>query len=269
MAGEVESHGGSRWARLAHGFNARRDAELDRSQAAVADASVAALTSQKAYEQLRAPFAGTVTARFADPGALVQSAVSAQTGALPVVTISAVDRLRVFAYVDQRAASLIHVGAKAEVSLPGSVAGVLGGEVKKGQVARFSHELDPRTRTMLVEIELDNKDGRIIPGSFVNVAFAIKAPPAVEVPVEALVLRERKPFVATIKSLGEPRVSFREVVLAGSSGFGSDSGHIRVTSGLAVGQLVALNLGESMSEGSLIQPVMRQVSTPARSGNAK
>lgn len=70
------------------GLVAPRDAELDNSQALIADATAAGLGTQKSYTQLRAPFDGTVTARYVDPGALVQSAASSQTSALPVVTIS-------------------------------------------------------------------------------------------------------------------------------------------------------------------------------------
>ena len=71
------------------------EAETQVGVAQVADAQVATLAQQKSYEVLRAPFAGTVTARYADPGALVQAATGAQTGALPLVTISTPERLRV------------------------------------------------------------------------------------------------------------------------------------------------------------------------------
>ncbi|HEY1585807.1 MAG TPA: hypothetical protein VGH63_08985, partial [Polyangia bacterium] len=74
------------------------EAETQVGVAQVADAQVATLAQQKSYEVLRAPFAGTVTARYADPGALVQAATGAQTGALPMVTISTPERLRVYVY---------------------------------------------------------------------------------------------------------------------------------------------------------------------------
>lgn len=235
------------------GFVAPKDADLDSSLAAVSEANVAALTSQRAYTQLRAPFTGTVTARFADPGALVQSAVNAQTSALPVVTIADIERLRVYAYVDQRAAALVRTGDAAEISLPGDSIG----NAIAGQVTRLSHELDPKTRMMLVEIDLDNKARRIVPGSFVRVGLTIKAPPAVEVPIEALIVRDKKPFVATIPHLGEPRIKLKPIVLGGSGGMSGDGGALRISQGVTAGELVALNLGATSGDGAVIRPIVR------------
>jgi len=144
------------------------EAETQVGVAQVAAAQVATLAQQKSYEVLRAPFAGTVTARYADPGALVQAATGAQTGALPVVTISTPERLRVYVYVPQRDAGYVKVGDKTEVTMPDR------GDIRiEGRVARRSSELDPKTRMMLVEIDLDNRDGKIVAGSFVTVEDAV------------------------------------------------------------------------------------------------
>src|SRR6202012_4593702 len=138
------------------------------------------LAQQKSYEVLRAPFAGTVTARYADPGALVQAATGASTGALPLVTISTPERLRVYVYVDQRQAGSVRIGDAALVSLSDR-----GDAHIEGHVARLSSELDPHTRMMLVEVDVDNKDGAIVPGSFVTVTLSLATPPEIEIPVEA------------------------------------------------------------------------------------
>ena len=143
--------------------------------AQVAEAQVATLAQQKSYEVLRAPFAGTVTARFADPGALVQAATGAQTGALPLVTIATPEKLRVYVYVPQHDAGFVKVGDKAEVMMPDS----LDAKISQGVVARRSDELDPRTRMMLVEVDLDNRDGRIVAGSFVTVVLTFATPPEI------------------------------------------------------------------------------------------
>jgi membrane fusion protein, multidrug efflux system len=225
------------------GVVSAREAELDVSQAEVAEAQVAALATQKQYETLRAPFAGLVTARFADAGALVQNAMNAQTSALPVVTISQAERLRVYVYVDQRDAAYVHPGDVSQVTVPDrpqvSVA---------GKVTRLSTELDPKTRMMLVEIDLDNRDGRIVPGSFVQVALTLKTAAGLEVPVEALVLRGKKPFVPVVGA--DHRVVYREVTLAGD-----DGSTVRLAGGIDEGADVALNLGDSVLDGDLVQPV--------------
>src|SRR5438105_4570807 len=103
-----------------------------------AEANVKALATMKAYEVLRAPFAGTVTARYADPGALLQNAANSQTSALPLVTISEIDRLRVYAYPDQHDATFVHAGDPAEITLSERPGIRLG-----ARVTRLSGELDP------------------------------------------------------------------------------------------------------------------------------
>jgi len=224
------------------GILSAQDADTIRTDAEVADASVASLASQKAYEVLRAPFEGTITARFADPGALVQNAASAQTSALPVVTISEADQLRVTAYVDQTDAPYVRVGDAAAIDVPGRP------EKLHGTVSRMSRELDSRTRMMLAEVDLDNRGGQVVPGSFVQVSFKLRAPAGLQIPDQALVLRGTKPFVALVDA--ENRVSYRPVKI------GEDDGqNVVILDGLAPGDRVALNLGDSVSEGSRVQPI--------------
>jgi RND family efflux transporter MFP subunit len=221
------------------GVVSARQAELEESEAHVSAANVAALGTQRSYETLRAPFSGDVTARFADPGALVQNAANAQTGALPVVTISQTARLRVYVYVDQRDAGLVRVGDSAEIAVPGK-------GVKKAPVTRLARELDPRTRMMLVEIDIGNADGSIIAGSFVEVKLLVKASPGLELPAEALLVRDKKPHVAVVK---DGVVHYQPVVLAED-----DGATVRIESGLDAGQEVALNLGDSVAEGGRVRP---------------
>jgi membrane fusion protein (multidrug efflux system) len=218
-----------------------REAELERTSADVAEAQVSALQTQKGYTILRAPFAGTVTARFADPGALVQNAANAQSGALPVVTVSQLDRLRVFVYVDQRDAAFVHPGDEAEVVLP-------DGGVVAGRVARASGELEPHTRTMPLEVHLENQDGRIVAGSFVAVRLTLPSPPLLEIPARALVVREQKTLVAVVGP--DNHLQLRPVVVARD-----DGDRIALRQGVSEGELVALDVGHSLTDGDLIQPV--------------
>ena len=235
--------------------NARRAAELAKpgvvsaaeadtqvGMAEVAQAQVATLAQQKSYEVLRAPFAGTVTARFADPGALVQAATGAQTGALPLVTISTPERLRVYVYVPQHDAGFVKVGDRAEVEMPDR------DDVKiEGVVARRSDELDPRTRMMLVEVDLDNRDGKIVAGSFVTVMLSFATTPEIIVPVEALVVQGKS---ASVYVLDGDTVHARPVVVSDN-----DGSVVRLARGLRAGELVAVNVGDNVSDGARVQPV--------------
>jgi multidrug efflux pump subunit AcrA (membrane-fusion protein) len=117
-----------------------------------------------------------------------------------------------------------------------------------GRVTRLASELEARTRTMLVEVDLPNREGAIVPGSFVAVTLDLAAPPALELPVEALVMRGGKPHVAVVG--GDQCVRYRAVALAGD-----DGSTIRVSSGLSEGERVALNVGDTLTEGERVQPV--------------
>jgi len=218
------------------------EAETQVGVAQVANAQVATLAQQKSYEVLRAPFAGTVTARFADPGALVQAATGAQTGALPLVTISTPEKLRVYVYVPQRDAAFVKVGDKALITTPDHA------ELRvEGNVTRLSSELDSRTRMMLVEVDVDNRDGKIVPGSFVTVMLTYATPPEIVVPVEALVLNAQKP---TVFVLDGDTVHSRPVVISDN-----DGSIVRLAGGLRAGELVALNVGDNVADGARVQPV--------------
>ena len=207
-----------------------------------AEISLAHLESQgvlKSYEIMRAPFAGTITARFADPGALLQNA----SGSLPVLAISQVDRLRVYVYLDQKDASFADTTTAVEVSLAEKP-----GLVVPGHVARLSGELDEKTRMLLTEIDLDNGKNQIVAGSLVQVTLHVHAAPGVEVPAEALVLRDGKTMVPIVDSKNE--VTYFEVnVVEG------DGQKIKVRSGLASGQVVALNLGNALADHSAVRPL--------------
>lgn len=219
------------------------EAETQVGVAEVANAQVAALAQQKAYEVLRAPFAGTVTARYADPGALVQAATGAQTGALPLVTISTPDRLRVYVYVPQHDAAFVKVGDRALVTVPDR------GEVQiEGHVTRRADELDPRTRMMLVEVDLDNRQGTIVAGSFVTVVLTVTSPPEIVVPVESLVLSDAGK--ASVFVLDGDVLRARPVVVSDNDGTVA-----RLARGLRAGELVALNVSNNVSDGARVQPV--------------
>jgi len=225
------------------GVVSKQETDLARANADVAEATQASVKAQRDYRILRAPFDGVVTARFADPGALIQSAATAQTGAVPVVTVSKTDRLRVYVYLDQGSAALVRVGDPAEVRVPERP-----GFVRKAEVTRLTGELAPRTRTMLTEIDVDNADGALLSGSFVRVSLHVKTVALPEIPVEALVSRHDKTFVPVVDD--DSHVHYRPV------GVGDDDGkNVRILEGIKVGERVALNVGDELDDGAPVQVV--------------
>ncbi|HEY8923689.1 MAG TPA: efflux RND transporter periplasmic adaptor subunit [Polyangia bacterium] len=238
------------------GVVSKQETDLARANADVAEATQASLNAQRDYRTIRAPFDGTVTARFADPGALIQAATNAQTGAVPIVTVSKTDRLRIYVYLDQGSASLVHVGDPALLRVPEKP-----GFVRKAAITRVAGELAPRTRTMLTEIDVDNADGAILPGSFVRVSIRVKTPPLPEVPVEALVTRQDKAFVPVVDGSGHLR--YRAVNVADD-----DGKSVRLLDGVAVGERVALNVGNEVEDGAQVQVVAPAGPPPGKAAAA-
>jgi RND family efflux transporter MFP subunit len=137
----------------------------------------------RAYTKVRAPYDGTITARFADPGALIQVATASATGAIPLFTIMDLDTVRIYANVPQDESSWI---------IPGRTkAAVLVGDAPHqsftGTVTRTTMALDPSTRSLLVEIDLRNPDHVLRPGTFAHVSLSLREiPDALVLPAQAV-----------------------------------------------------------------------------------
>ncbi|MEO5968497.1 MAG: efflux RND transporter periplasmic adaptor subunit [Bdellovibrionia bacterium] len=218
-----------------------QESEQAESDAQVSEARLASLAVQKSYETLRSPFDGTVTSRYADAGALVQNAANSQTSALPVVTVSDVDRLRIYIYLNQRDATFVNIGDPVRIT----VAERPGFEVISC-VTRISGELDTKTRMLLTEIDLDNKQNNFVPGSFVQVTLQLKTPSLIEIPIEALINRQGKTLAAYVKK--DNTISYRDITL-----HSNDGQLVSLESGLEEGDTVALNLGDNLPEGSHVR----------------
>jgi RND family efflux transporter MFP subunit len=224
----------------------QQDADQAEADAAVSKANLEQIGTIKAYEEVRAPFAGTVTARYADPGALIQNATASQTSALPVVEVSETGRLRIYVYVDQAHAPFVRGGD------PVAISDQANPTLKvEGRVTRTSGAIDPKTRTLLVEIDVENPRNRILAGSFVQVELKVKTPQYIEIPSDALIVRGTQTVVAVVNS--DDTVKFTQVSVAEQTGETA-----RLFAGLDEGDRVARNLGERVADGAKVQPVTRQ-----------
>jgi membrane fusion protein, multidrug efflux system len=221
----------------------QQDADQSAADAAVSKANLEQIGELKSYEQLRAPFSGTVTARYSDPGALIQNAATSQTSALPLVEISETSRLRIYVYVDQAHAAYVHKGNTVTILDQANP-----GLKLEARVTRTSGEIDPKTRTLLVEIDVDNPHNRILAGSFVQVEVKIQTPRYLEIPADALIVRAGQTFVAVVTH--DNTVKFTQVAVAEQTGESA-----RLLTGLNEGERVARSLGERVPEGAKIQPV--------------
>ena len=222
-------------------FASQEETDLAAADEAVARERLESLAQQRDFEKLKVPFNGKVTARFADPGALVQNAASSQTSALPVVTVDDTDSLRVYAYLDQSDAESVHPGLPALITMDERAG--LRIPVK---VSRTSGELDGKTRKLLVEFDLDNRSGVIVPGSFVHVDLDAPAAVLPELPAEALVVRGNRTLVAVVGA--DSTVHFREVTVASNDGL-----RMRILHGVSSGDRVVLNAGDALADGARVR----------------
>lgn len=236
------------------GFFSRQSLDNAQTDVNISQSQLSELRTVSRFRVLNAPFDGIITRRFADPGALVQNAATNQTSALPIVTIADTRKLKVSVYVEQAEAPNVKPGQEAEIVDAANAARKV-----KGQISRISGELDARTRTLLAEVDFDNKDGTFVAGSFVNVILLIPASSYVEVPASALVTRDRKSLAALVQPDGHIKLVPIEVA-------GTDGKVLRIANGIAVGDQVALNVPASLADGGKISPAPPPPGTPGPPG---
>jgi RND family efflux transporter MFP subunit len=215
------------------------------TDARVAEANVRGLETMKGYQTIRAPFAGRVTARFVDPGALITNAQTNMVSALPIVTISDDSRLRVYCYVQQQDVPYINVGDVAEVIDASNPQRRM-----EAKITRMTGELETRTRTMQIEINIDNTEGFLVAGSFANVAIHIPIKSLPQIPVSGLLVRGNESFVAMIEN---DRLRYKPIRIAST-----DGNTVTVAEGLRPGDRIAINLPDEVADDSKVQPVARR-----------
>lgn len=222
-------------------YISKEDADATETSVKMAEAQVQSLSEQMQYKNIIAPFAGTVTARFADPGALLQNATNSQTSAQPVVTISQLDKIRIYVYVSQSDASFLREGYPVTITMAEKP------DLKiKASITRIAGELDPRTRMMLAEIDLPNTDNNIIPGSYLQVIFQPPAQEHLTIPAEALMIRGGKYFVPVITPA--KTLHYQPVTIKNNDGM-----RISILDGIKVGDTIGLNVSPELSEGQKVR----------------
>jgi RND family efflux transporter MFP subunit len=154
---------------------------------------VDSLRALEGYLYVRAPFDGMVTERNVHPGAFVGPGTSDKA---PMLRLEQVARLRLTVAIPER-----FVGEVADGTTASFTVSTWPGEKFTGVARRISHSVDPRTRTMAVELDVDNTAGRLTPGMFVSVEWPLKRPtPSLWVPPSSIVQSTEKTFVVRIRN---------------------------------------------------------------------
>lgn len=210
-----------------------------KNNVAVAEANLGHFTEMQGYLKVKAPFAGVITLRNIDTGALVTD------GSTLLFRIAQTERLRTYVNVPQMDAPGMHVGQPAELKIPD-----LPQLKLTGTVTRTANALDPATRTLLVEVQVPNQNGKLLPGMYSEVYFTTpRAEPPMIIRGDALVVRGSGNLVAALDS--DNIVHYRTIDV------GRDYGdRLEVLAGVKKGERVVISPGDAIREGTKVKPIL-------------
>jgi RND family efflux transporter MFP subunit len=221
-------------------------------------ADVQRLEQLQSYERVCAPFSGVITARNTDIGALINEGAGGAQGLAPVPQelfhMAAVKMLRVYVAVPEVDSRAVQTGARAALTLD-----EFPGEKFQGTIARDSDSIDPSSRTLRVEVDIDNAQGRIRTGAYVFVHLKVphsrQSPKSsVMVPSNTLLFRAEGLRVGVVRN---GRAELVPIII------GRDFGAtVEVVAGLRPTDQVIVNPSDSLTSGSPVQ-----VSTPQTGGS--
>lgn len=229
-----------------HRLVSQEDLDVAQGKYEQAKADVEELTAMIGYTRVTAPFDGIVTSRDVDPGALLseQGGASGARGArLPMLTVTDISTVRVYLYVPEQETSAIRKGAPATLRLR-----EFPGRDFRGVITRFTHALDPSTRTMLTEVDIPNPDRALYPGMYAEATLELeRRPDAVVLPASAVQSDGRTSWVLAVSD-GKLRKLPIAVGLA-------DGGDVEIASGLAADAQVVAHPTAALAEGESVRAV--------------
>lgn len=212
-----------------------------RGTVAAMEANVALLDQIRGYRTVTAPFDGVITARNTDVGALVNSGNGGP--AQELFHISASNRVRIFVYVPETSSRSAVVGTPAELTVA-----EFPNKRFHGTVARTAGALDPASRTLQTEVDLDNPAGELRPGAFGEVHLMLPGARSLILPVNAFLFRTEGQQVGVVRDGGQAQLV--------SVKTGKDYGNqIEVLSGISESDLVITNPPDSLTSGMAVRVI--------------
>ena len=198
-----------------------------------ASANLRALQEIQGYLKVAAPFDGIITDRLIHPGALVGPGSDA-----PLLVLQQLSKLRLVVAVPEEDSGTIPQGAKLAFHVP-----AFPERAFSGTVARSSHTLDPKTRTLIVELDVTNADGALAPGMFPTVSWPVHRPgPALLVPTTSVVTTTERTFVIRNQAGHAEWVNVKKGAAEGDL--------VEVTGQLKAGDMVIRRASDETHDGS-------------------
>jgi RND family efflux transporter MFP subunit len=217
------------------------------AQVRSAQANVARLRQLQSFEKVYAPFDGVITARNIDTGQLIDSGAGKE-----LFHLQALQTLRVYANLPQIYSANVKPGAKIDLTFAEHA-----GKIYQGTLVRTSDSIDPASRTLLVEIDVDNHAGELLPGSLAQVHFKTpSAGPTFIVPSAALIFRKEGLCVGLVVN---GNTAHLVPVVIGED----DGANVQIVTGLSIGDQIIQDPPDSLIEGEKVQ-----VASPASQTNA-
>jgi RND family efflux transporter MFP subunit len=232
--------------------NATGNFEARQTAVASAQSNVKRLKDAQSFEKIYAPFSGVITARNTDIGDLIDSGSSGGT-ARELFHIAAVDRLRVYINVPEIYSPHIKAGLRADLLLT-----EFPGRKFQGTVVRNSGAIDNNTRTLLVEVDVNNPTGELKPGGYAEVHLKIpSAMTTFTLPVNATIFRAAGMQAALVKN-GK---TIALVPITPGRDFGAD---MEIVSGLKADDSVVINPPDSLVNGETVHVVQPATAAPEK-----
>jgi len=218
----------------------KQEYDQDEKAYEAAKANLQQLEKIQGFQQIVAPFAGKIAARNIDVGTLVTAGTG--NSGTPLFTLVQSDVLRVYVFAPQENAPSIHEGLEAKIVLQ-----EYPGQEFDGKVTRTAGALDPQSRTMQVEVQVPNQQGKLYAGMYGQVKFLLPDDNApIVVPADAFVFRAQGPQVVTVTN--DNRIHWQKISV------GRDFGtQLEVLNGLKENTEVVMNPTDDLREGIEVQ----------------
>ena len=221
------------------------DFTAKRALANASSANVDRIEATKGYTRIVAPFDGVVTARNTDVGALINPGSTA--GGQPLFVVSDVQKLRVYVQVPQSYVPSIPAGATAQMTVP-----EYPGRTFTAKVDASAQAVNASSGSTLIQLAVDNADGKLMPGSFTNVRFTLDASTtALRVPASALIVNGSGLHLATVGA--NDRVAFKIVTIQHDYGK-----TVEIGSGLDAGDRVIDSPPDGLANGDQVHVAKSQ-----------